>query len=496
MPVADAGAPDRGFGRIATWWRRSGLRTRLSPAGLRSRVQLTVRLRLALLSAGTAILAGVVVLGATYVLTASRITTALLFRNSAGPVAVAGTSATDVHASGSSVGVSAAGSGFAGGGTAIASRCLELPGTPANTPRPTAQIAEPLPAGGGGAQVDAPPASVAAILANLAQCRGRVRVMIDQATAHQHAADLNQLVVRGGLALGILALLALAVGWWVAGRILRPLQAMTLRVQRLSAQTPLGRIRLAGPPDELRSLADTFDALLGRLDAALVSDRRFVANASHELRTPLAIQETILEVALADPDADVHSLRGMGARVRQVNARSRRLIDGLMALARSQQGLARWEPVDLAVVVRDAIGASDPEAAAHAVCLQAELHPVPVRGDPVLLERLAGNLVENAVRYNRDGGWVRVRTARDGDHALLAVSNSGTAVAPGDVAGLFEPFRRGGRDRTDAHRGAGLGLSIVRAVAEAHGGSAEAQARAEGGLDVRVRLPAAPEVAQ
>jgi len=451
------------------------------------RVRFTVRLRLALLSAAMAILAGAVALGGTYLLLvppgSARVVT---YRSASVPGSSAGGTASSPR----------------GAMPALSGACLTLfemlphdPLLAVRAERTFGSSGAPFP--DGGAASLAPPGlmGVQACLATLPPTvsgHTLIVTLAQQATAEQRAADLNHLLVRGGLALGILALLALAGGWWVAGGILRPLQVMTRRVQQLSAQTPLGRIGLSGPRDELKNLADTFDGLLARLDAALAADRRFVANASHELRTPLAIQETILEEVLADPDADVHRLREMGARLRQVNARSKRLIEGLLVLVRSQQGLGRWEPVDLAAVARDAIEAHEPEAAAAAVRMEPDLRSVTVQGDPVLLLRLAGNLVENAVRHNRDGGWVRVRTALEGDRAVLAVSNSGPAVEPADVPDLFEPFRPGARDPTDADRGAGLGLAIVRAVAVAHDGTAEAQAGPEGGLDVEIRLPAAP----
>ena len=452
------------------------------------RIPFTVRLRLALLTACTAIVAGVVALGVTLVLVTQPANAAYsLFSVSA--------ALNPVEAQRQSANVAGAPATGARPGS-----CLPL--VQALVPRTAGQPpVVPAPAGGqpSGRAVAACVAALAALAADgsgpalVADRSGSARILrfTAQVSAAQRSQDLSRLLVGGGIALGILSLMALAAGWWVAGRILRPLQVMTRRVQGLSAQTPLGRIRLPEPQDELKELADTFDGLLGRLDSALAADRRFVANASHELRTPLAIQETLLDVALADPHADVAALREMAGRVRQVGARSKRLIDGLLALARSQQGLGRWEPVDLATVVRDAIEASEADASRRGVRIDPDLQPGPVLGDPVLLERLAGNLVENAVRYNVRGGWVRVLTAAEGERALLTVANSGPAVDPAEVAALFEPFRRGGRDRTDSHRGAGLGLSIVQAVAAAHGGTVEPRGRPEGGLEVTVALPAA-----
>jgi hypothetical protein len=233
--------------------------------------------------------------------------------------------------------------------------------------------------------------------------------------------------------------------------------------------------------------------MLARLDAAFDSQRRFVANASHELRTPLSVIRTEVDVTLGDPGASVAELRTMGDVVREASMRADRLVDALLVLARSdaqaRQGLAQREPVDLAALVSAAVAAVASEASARGLAVSTETRPAPVEGDPELLERLVGNLVENAVRHNVDGGWVAVRTGTESG-AFLSVLNTGPAVPAGEVDELFQPFRRSGTARTGS-RGAGLGLSIVRAVAAAHGGAVSAAARSEGGLEVTVRLPAA-----
>jgi len=294
--------------------------------------------------------------------------------------------------------------------------------------------------------------------------------------------------------LGLLLLVAAGVigGYFVAGRALQPLSQVTATARRLSTETLDQRIALAGPDDELKELADTFDEMLARLGAAFNSQRRFVANASHELRTPLAVMRTEVDVALAHPDADVAELRRMGAVVRAATERADRLVDSLLVLARSEalarDGLAVREQVDLSAVVGSAVRALAGEAESAGLPVALTLGQASVAGDPGLLERLAGNLVENAIRHNVPGGWVQVRTEISGGAAVLTVSNAGPVLDPAEVEGLFEPFRRAGAART-ATRGAGLGLSIVRAVASAHGGVVRAAARPSGGLQVVVTLP-------
>ncbi|MEN3361907.1 MAG: hypothetical protein V7637_5889, partial [Mycobacteriales bacterium] len=270
--------------------------------------------------------------------------------------------------------------------------------------------------------------------------------------------------------------------------------------RRLSTETLDERIALDGPDDEIKELADTFDDMLARLDAAFDSQRRFVANASHELRTPLAVIRTEVDVTLADADASVADLRAMAEIVRDASGRADRLVDALLVLARSEAqariGLELHEPVDLAAVVERAVEGVAAVVGRRCLAVTVEATPATTAGDPELLDRLVGNLVENAVRHNVDGGWVNVRTETDPAPAghpavLLAVRNSGPVVMAEAVDGLFEPFRRGGRARTATpSRGAGLGLSIVRAVTAAHGGEVTAQPGTTGGLEVTVRLPA------
>ncbi len=291
------------------------------------------------------------------------------------------------------------------------------------------------------------------------------------------------------LALVGTTIVAVALGWIVAGRVLRPLAEITQTARRVSTDRLDERIALGGPQDELRELADTFDSMLDRLGGAFASQRRFVANASHELRTPLTVLRAEVDVTLADPDASVADLRAMGETVREATAEAELLLDSLLVLARSEAGIERRAAVDLEAAAGRAVEATATEARVRGVAVRVEGEPVVVDGDPRLLERLVGNLVENAVRHNEEGGraLVRVGLAPSGE-AEVAVENTGAPVPEVAAQRLLEPFQRLAR-RGDGPPGAGLGLSIVRSVAEAHGGSVELAPRAGGGLRVAVRWP-------
>ncbi|MBB5068259.1 sensor histidine kinase [Saccharopolyspora gloriosae] len=323
---------------------------------------------------------------------------------------------------------------------------------------------------------------------------GRVRLGDAEVPAEQLGAALRstareQVLVVGGVAFVAVVLAAAVLAWTVTGRVLRPLHEVTDSARRLSAESLDERIVLSGPRDEVAELADTFDAMLDRLQAAFDSQRRFVANASHELRTPLAVIRTELDVTLTDPDADAEELRRMAAVLREAAARAERLVESLLLLARTDGSeLAERERVDLHEVAVRARRGVEAEAQARSVRIICHGEPVFVLGDPALLERVAENLLENAVRHNVDGGWVEVVTATSGRSALLRVSSSGPLIDPDQVDALFDPFRRAGVQRT-ARTGAGLGLSIVRAAVIAHGGRVTADPVSNGGLIVHVELP-------
>ena len=303
-----------------------------------------------------------------------------------------------------------------------------------------------------------------------------------------------ELLTRGFVAVLVISIAGVAGAYLVAGRALRPLQKVTATAQRLSGETLDQRIRYDGADDEVAELAATFDAMLDRLGASFESQRRFVANASHELRTPLAVMRTEIDVTLSDPDADVAEYRRMAIVVRDASERANALVEALLVLARTdaQAGrrLVHKVPADLAACASAALSAAQREIGRYILTVETDLNPAPVVGDPGLLERLAGNLVENAVRYNHLQGRIWLRSGSDAQSATLVVGNTGFEVEPPDLPGLFEPFRRGGRERTGA-RGSGLGLSIVRAVCDAHGGTVSAVALDGGGLEVTVTLPAA-----
>lgn len=313
---------------------------------------------------------------------------------------------------------------------------------------------------------------------------------------------LSYLLNNGLLYFGVIVLIGSIGGYLLARQALRPVARITATARQLSTKTLSERIGLGGPDDELRELADTFDDMLGRLDAAFGSQKRFVANASHELRTPLAVIQTELDVTLSDPHAAADELRRMGEVVREATNRAQRLVDALLALARLQgregQALELSEPVTLNELIPNAVAAARAEAATRDITITAEGEPVRTTGDPRLLERVIGNLVENGVRYNVPGGWVRIETVAEGSGAnrvsKIIVMNSGVAVLPEEVDGLFDAFRRGGRART-GQRGAGLGLSIVRAIVDAHNGAIQATALSAGGLRVEIALPAAANLA-
>ncbi|MEV7246689.1 MULTISPECIES: sensor histidine kinase [unclassified Streptomyces] len=308
------------------------------------------------------------------------------------------------------------------------------------------------------------------------------------ADSQRHAA-LDNLLSRSLLALLGLAVIAFAFGYAMAGRVLSPLGRITRTARQVAGSDLSRRIELDGPDDELKELADTFDEMLERLERAFTAQQRFVGNASHELRTPLAINRTLLEVHLSDPNAPVE-LQQLGKTLLATNERSEQLVEGLLLLARSDNQIVERKPVDLAEVAGQAIDQVHAEAEAKGVTVRGERRPAVVQGNGVLLERIALNLVQNAVRYNvAENGWVEVTTEVLHGQAVLTVSNTGPVVPAYEIDNLFEPFRRLRTERTGSDKGVGLGLSIVRSVARAHGGHIVATPREGGGLVMRVTLP-------
>jgi signal transduction histidine kinase len=291
-------------------------------------------------------------------------------------------------------------------------------------------------------------------------------------------------------ALIALTLPSAGLGYVIAGRALRPVAAITAAAERVADGDLSNRIALAGPRDELRRLADTFDAMLERLEAAFTGQQAFVANASHELKTPLAIVRAELDATLSDPLGGEEELRAMASTISAATARSERLIEGLLILAQSDRSALDRRPVGLDDVADAVLSELRPEAEARSVGLSAALGPAVAWADPVLVTSLVRNLIENAIRHNVRGGAVVITTSERHGSAVLTVENDGPPIPPSRVSHLFEPFRRLDRSAS-ADQGSGLGLAIARAVAVSHGGEITAKARTAGGLEVSAELPAA-----
>jgi signal transduction histidine kinase len=328
------------------------------------------------------------------------------------------------------------------------------------------------------------------VTAKTKQCATWVQAQVNAARSDY----LTSLLTDSGIALALMAIAALGLGWLVSGRVLRPLRTITLKAQQISASNLHERLALSGPEDELTDLGNTMDGLLARLETAFAAQRQFVANASHELRTPLARQRTMVEVALADPDRCVDSLAAACRRVLAAGQQQERLIEGLLTLARSQRGLDRIEPVDLAAIAREAVLSRSSDAHHGEIQLTMLDGPAAFPGDARLAERLVTNLLDNAIRHNYPGGCVLVRTWTAAAQAVIAVVNTGPVITPMDAPYLFEPFRRCGQARVSSAAGpvdaagVGLGLSIVAAIANAHSAGLHASPQADGGLTVEVRF--------
>jgi signal transduction histidine kinase len=311
----------------------------------------------------------------------------------------------------------------------------------------------------------------------------------ERARQDERRTALRQVWRQSFLALAIMTVGAVAVGWALSGQMLSPIRRITAHARASSAATLDERIRLEGPQDELKELADTFDAMLDRLEAAFAAQQGFAAQASHELRTPLSIIRGEAELNAARPDID-QATRAASERILHAVDRSERLVDGLLALSRSESTMLEDARLDLADLMGDVVGEQVPAADGAGVRIELDLTAAPLDGDAALLRRLVANLVDNAIRYNLPGGVVEISLSTDDDRAELAVANTGPPMTDSDLETLFRPFARGDwarRNRT----GFGLGLAIVRSVAVAHGGTVAAEARPGGGLVVRVRLPTA-----
>ncbi|HZQ82101.1 MAG TPA: HAMP domain-containing sensor histidine kinase [Gaiellaceae bacterium] len=304
-----------------------------------------------------------------------------------------------------------------------------------------------------------------------------------QGAQHQRDVTLAHLLQYSLVTLAVVLALAAILGWIAAGRVLRPLHRITAAARAASEQNLSARVALRGPKDELHELADTFDEMLDRLESAFDSQRRFIANASHELRTPLAVMRATVDVVLGNPDSTPGDLRGMANDIGAEVDRAEQLIAALLILARNERGLTVRDEIDLATVAENVLDGASPRGR-H---LHTSLQPAVIAGDPVLAERLVANLIENADRYNSDGGDIWISTRTVGDASQLIVANTGALISPTDADRIFEPFQR--LDGRASHDGFGLGLTLVRSIAAVHGGTAIARPRRQGGLSITVAIP-------
>jgi hypothetical protein len=329
----------------------------------------------------------------------------------------------------------------------------------------------------------------------LAQLHAQVAQLQSQAASLPPQNQLGHvLLISSLIALAIMTIVSAALGWLVAGRALRPVRQMTAAAQRISEDNLHERLAVAGPRDELKELGDTIDGLLARLEGAFNAQRRFVANASHELRTPLTTMRASLDVALAKPEPVPPQTIALAGRLRAELDRTDALLEAFLVLARAHhRDLPGYGALPLDYIVAAAL--ADQAAAIHARNLTVQETSGPggawVAGSQALLSRLVENVIGNAVCHNADGGWIRIATQTDGNRASLVVENGGRILEQRQVDELAQPFRRLGADRTGSDQGSGLGLSIVAAIAEAHGGTLDLRARDGGGLRVCVELPSA-----
>ncbi|HEX4011580.1 MAG TPA: HAMP domain-containing sensor histidine kinase [Solirubrobacteraceae bacterium] len=336
-----------------------------------------------------------------------------------------------------------------------------------------------------------PPGSVAAFPVGALHRLVQVPAPDHTIAVDQRNSDFSHLLEILWVGLALTTLGSAVIGWFAAGRVLRPLRKITSTAQTISAGSLNQRLALAGPDDEFKRLGDTLDALLARLEASFDAQRRFVANASHELRTPLTAERTMLQVALADPDMTVDSLRATCEELLVAGVEQERLLEALLTLTSSERGVDHVEPLDLATIADTVLRSRDAQARARGLSVQTSLRPAPAGGDPALVRRLIDNLLDNAIDHNIPGGEVTIATAVVGTTAVISVANTGPPIPADQIDRLFDPFQRldGRSARDDGHHG--LGLSIVRAIATAHDARLSAHARPAGGLAVTVSFPAA-----
>jgi signal transduction histidine kinase len=333
-----------------------------------------------------------------------------------------------------------------------------------------------------------PPVAIPQDLTECKQAKAAIYAGTAVGFQAQRQQALGNLLRSALIGLGLIMVASGGLGWFMSGRMLRPVRVITQTARRASERHLGERLALTGARDELRELADTFDDMLERLDAAFATQRRFVANASHELRTPLTVMRTAIDVTLAKPSPTARQLTDMAARVRRSIGRAESMIEALLALAVSGQGKLSTEFTDLATWAEDAIDAAAPEIERLDLHVDALLDPAETTGDPQLLERMISNLVDNAVRHNEPGGWIRLRTGTSDTGVYLEIANSGPFIPDDAVPSLFEPFRRM-EARTGVRDGIGLGLSIAQSVATTHRATVTARSQPVGGLDISVVIP-------
>ena len=305
----------------------------------------------------------------------------------------------------------------------------------------------------------------------------------------QHASDLHHLLIWSAIALAIMAVISIALGYYVAGRVLNPLRTITTTARAISARNLSERLALDGPDDEFKALGDTLDDLLTRLQTAFDAQQHFVANASHELRTPLSWERSLVEVALANPNPTIESFQDMCQELLAASDQQQRLVDALLTLATSESGLDHHEPIDLSIVADTVLLAPRPEAEQQKIAITATIDPAPTTGHAALAERLIANLIDNAIHHNTPGGHVEITTGVRDQHAFVTVTNSGPMIPVDEIQRLFQPFQRLGGARTQHTNGHGLGLSIVQAIATAHDATITTHAQPDGGLAIEVSFP-------